>query len=253
MISLGLVFVLILAAYVVLRILLRGKSIAIRQFLLIYAAVLVGGLLIWFGLTGRLHWLFAFIGVALPWAGRLITLIATGRRAMGMFSRLQGAAGAGDPTSKPGATSDFNTPWVHVVLDHDTGDIDGMVVHGTYSGKRLSELERNAVFQLIQEASEDSDTVEVLYAYLDRMHTGWREDMEDPPNAEEPGSTSSAQGAMSAREAREVLGLGPQPSRREIVNAHKRLIQKLHPDRGGSTFLAAKINEAKDFLLKRQR
>ena len=55
---------------------------------------------------------------------------------------------------------------------------------------------------------------------------------------------------MSEVQAREILGLGPDPSRDEIIQAHRRLMQKIHPDRGGSTYLAQQLNEAKRILLK---
>jgi DnaJ homolog subfamily C member 19 len=57
-------------------------------------------------------------------------------------------------------------------------------------------------------------------------------------------------GAMSRGEALEVLGLGSQPTREEVLAAHRRLIQKLHPDRGGSNYLAQQLNEAKERLLE---
>ena len=57
-------------------------------------------------------------------------------------------------------------------------------------------------------------------------------------------------GAMSRAQALEILGLGSQPTREEILAAHRRLIQKLHPDRGGSKFLAQQLNEAKHRLLE---
>jgi len=54
---------------------------------------------------------------------------------------------------------------------------------------------------------------------------------------------------MSREEALKVLGLGPGASQDDIREAHRRLILQNHPDRGGSDYLASKINEAKDVLL----
>ena len=81
----------------------------------------------------------------------------------------------------------------------------------------------------------------VLETYLDRIHEGWRECCSSPPGASSDG--------MSEEKARAVLGVGPDATREEIINAHRRLIQRLHPDRGGSDYLAVQLNTAKDLLL----
>ena len=238
-----------LGAFAGLRILLGPRRLSIRQFFLAYAAVLVGGSMVWLGLTGRLHWLFAFLGAALPWLGRLWTLFVTSRRALGVFGKLRGAAGAAAPSANPGSTSEISTPWVRMVLDHDSGDIDGEVLAGRFAGSLLSALNRDEVFQLLRDVSDDDDTLQVIYAYLDRMHDGWRDDA-GTAGDEDTGTVGSG-GSLTPHEALEVLGLSAAATDKDIISAHRRLIQKLHPDRGGSTFLAARVNEAKDLLLKR--
>jgi len=56
-------------------------------------------------------------------------------------------------------------------------------------------------------------------------------------------------GNMTTVEAREILGVKPDATREEIIKAHKRMMQKVHPDRGGTDYLAAQLNQAKDTLL----
>ncbi len=256
MFRLTLLVLLALGMFVGLRILLAKRSISVRQFFLIYLAAIVGSLLVYLGITGRLHWLFALIGAALPALG-WISRVALGLFMQGVlrppFPGRQQSRGP-TPSSDAGQTSDFSTPWVRVVLDHDTGDIDGEVLQGSFSGARLSQLNLGDVVTVLHSAAADADTVQVLEAYLDRMHEGWRDHAGGgQSNGQGSGRTDrpASGGPMTRAEALDVLGLDDTASEEDIVEAHKRLIQKLHPDRGGSTFLATKINQAKDLLLKR--
>ena len=88
----------------------------------------------------------------------------------------------------------------------------------------------------------------MLQAYLDRVYTDTWQQQAGPQGQQQSASTSSE---MSRDEALQILGLSSDASEAEIIEAHRRLIQKLHPDRGGSAYLAVKINLAKDTLLGR--
>ena len=134
-------------------------------------------------------------------------------------------------------------------LDHDSGEMDGVVREGRFQGRSLSELELAQLLELLAECrAQDQHSAQVLEAWLDREHgDAWRE--QDPGSGADPGAAAPDTGRMTVREAREILGVGESATRDDIVGAHRRLMQRLHPDRGGSTYLAAKVNEAKELLL----
>ena len=150
-------------------------------------------------------------------------------------------AGA-SPGPTPGQTSEAETEFLHMQLDHDTGEMDGTVLQGRYEGRTLRELGLPELLELLDECRADRQSMAVLEAYLDRVHEDWRGHRRAAP----PGRSSDG---MNEEEARAVLGVGPDATREEIVQAHRRLMQRLHPDRGGSDYLAAKLNAAKDLLL----
>ncbi len=131
-------------------------------------------------------------------------------------------------------------------LDHASGEIGGEILQGRYAGRQLSELNPQQLAGLYQDyAANDQESAALLRAYLDRVYgPEWQEIQDDPGPRGRPTG-----GKMSLEEARQVLGLGPDARREDIIAAHRRLMQRLHPDRGGSDYLAAKINQAKDVLL----
>ncbi len=151
-----------------------------------------------------------------------------------------------------GATSRVRSATVEMELDHDTGAMRGMVLAGIHEGRGLDTLNRDELNTLLMDcAANDPDGARLLEAYFDRRFPGWRKDAQMHADPGPRGETRS--GAMTEQEAHEVLGLQPGASGDEIRRAHRTLMKKLHPDQGGSTYLAARVNQAKDILLARHR
>ena len=147
----------------------------------------------------------------------------------------------------PGQTSRVVTEHLEVELDHDTGEIAGCVLKGTFAGRQLEQLTPSEMARLWQDCRfADPQSAQILEVYLDRAHPTWRDDLARTGGEH----TAGPEGRMTREEALEILGLEPGAGEEDIRRAHRDLMMKLHPDRGGSTYLAAKINEAKDVLLK---
>ena len=133
-------------------------------------------------------------------------------------------------------------------LDHDTGRMHGRVLVGSHQGASLDALDRATLMKLLSEIDDDSR--DLLAAYLDRREPDWREHAQRDAGAS---ARPAGGGKMTEEEAYQILGLQPGASTEEISRAHRSLIKKLHPDQGGTTYLAARINEAKDVLLRNHR
>jgi hypothetical protein len=152
----------------------------------------------------------------------------------------------------PGAVSRVRSAMIEMELSHDTGALAGTVLAGTLAGRRLDDLDETALSALHREcAASDPDGVRLLEAYLDRRFPGWREHAERHEDAR-PGRGAKP-AAMTQEEAYQVLGLEPGAGLEQIRAAHRSLMKKLHPDQGGSTYLAARVNQAKDILVNRHR
>ena len=141
----------------------------------------------------------------------------------------------------PGQSSAVETELLRMTLDHDSGDMDGEVLNGDFAGRRLSDLSLSELLALLR-GCRDTESATVLESYLDRYHADtWR--------AAAAGETDFADQAMTREQAYRILGLKPDAGDQEVRQAHRRLMLKNHPDRGGSTYIAAKINQAKEVLL----
>lgn len=185
-------------------------------------------------ITGRMHWLGAVIAALIPIGKfglnaflRVLPFIAQFRRATA------------------GRQSVFTTQHLEVRLDFSSGRLSGKIIHGPYAQKDLSEL-----------SAENFKELETYYQEHDR-HSYYlikafqrRPGQSHSSDQSKTGDDSGFSGSPSRQEALHILGLGDNPTRKEIISAHRKLIQKLHPDRGGNDYLASRINQAKDVLLK---
>lgn len=186
-------------------------------------------------LTGRLNWLIAAVGALLPLIPR------AARFFMGIW-----------PSVKPyfqryqqNKKSTMHSRFIHLQIDMLSGELQGEILEGDFAGQKLKALSLEQLLLLMCECKNlDSESVSLLVAYLDHMHPGWAKD--ERGSYEQPASDS----AMDEKQARDILGVTETADKKEITKAHKRLMQKLHPDRGGSGYLAQQINKARDTLLK---
>jgi hypothetical protein len=146
-----------------------------------------------------------------------------------------------------GQMSRVRSSFLEMELDHDTGAMRGRFVAGRHQGASLETFETSALVGLLGDLDEESRAL--LMAYLDRRDARWREHAQGGATAGQGGAARS--GKMTQEEAYQILGLQPGASTEDIGRAHRALMKKLHPDQGGSTYLAARVNEAKDVLLRR--
>jgi len=157
----------------------------------------------------------------------------------GIFKRTQ---------KTPGQISRVRSAFVEMELDHDSGAMRGSILAGPHEGASLDALDMTTLLGLMLEIDQESRAL--LAAYLDRRDPSWRENAQGGASA---GAGVTRSGKMTEEEAHQILGVKTGASAEEIGRAHRTLMKKLHPDQGGSTYLAAQINEAKEVLLRRHR
>jgi DnaJ domain len=185
-----------------------------------------------------------------PASGRLSALLLPVAMMMPLLVRVRALL---DRYRSPasGQASTVATPFLRMTLDHDTGSMTGTILRGRFSGMRVEELGMADLLALLRECrAEDEEGARLLEAYLDRLHPDWRDELADERAGNSGGSARSTSGDMSVEEAYAILGLSPGADAEAIKEAHRRLMVKLHPDHGGSDYLATKINRARDVLLR---
>ena len=227
----------------ILIILAGGGLMLVRWFLRTPAPDVARALRRWGGLAfiagGIVLFLLGQVALALP-------LLMLG------FASLagRGLPLGGKPSS--GGRSSVRGRLVVMELDHDTGEVDGEVIAGQFHGRWLSALSVEEILVLLGEAErEDAQSASLIAAYLDQAHPDWRE----KAGSGEKGSSARGHGAadMSRAEALDILGLEEGADEKAIKAAYTRLMKRFHPDQGGSTYFATRLNEAKDLLLKRKK
>jgi len=190
------------------------------------------------------------LAVFLGLRGEINVAIPLGAVGLGLLGWLPfGPAGFSARTQKSGGkTSRVRTAYFEMELDHDSGEMRGRIVAGRHQGAALEALDVKTLVEMLNEIDEESRAL--LVAYLDRRDSGWSEHAQGDAATGRPAASS---GKMSEQEAYQILGLEPGASADDIGHAHRSLMKKFHPDQGGSTYLAARINEAKETLLRRHR
>jgi hypothetical protein len=161
------------------------------------------------------------------------------------FGNIGGLFGGG-ATRSPGQASRVRSQFLDMRLDHDSGQLAGRIVAGPHAGRDLAEFDLSGLLAMIP--TLDAESVSLLESYLDRRFPAWRQNAQG--NTAGRQGRAAPSGKMTDEEAYQILGLQPGAGRDEISRAHRTLMKKLHPDQGGSTYLAARVNEAKDTLLR---
>jgi len=202
-----------------------------RAFLWRTAFWLVLGISVTLVATGRMHWLGAGLAVLVPLVKGFFTLGLRALPFLNILSRLK---------TTP---SQFRTRSLLVEVNFASRQMDGEILDGKFAGRRLSELNNTELSELSDALkTDDRESFVLLQAYLLRNGQAGEQHQQD-------NYQSANFSELSAEEAYKILGLEVDASKEDIIKAHKRLMQRLHPDRGGSDYLAAKINAAKDKLV----
>jgi len=225
--------------YTLLQMFRAANPAALARALKIVGGVLALAAAAFIGLKGEL-------AVAIPigvFGAGLLGWSPFGGSRLGHFGGLFGGSRA---QRSAGQASRVRSQFLEMSLDHDSSQLTGRIVAGPYAGHSLDEFSLPQLLALV--ANFDAESVSLLESYLDRRFPAWRQNTQ--------GNTAGGQrrpstgGKMTEEEAYQILGLQPGAGREEISRAHRGLMKKLHPDQGGSTYLAARVNEAKDTLLR---
>ncbi len=231
----------VLVVYLLLQMFRAANPTVLARALKITGGIVALAVAAFVGLRGEL-------AVAIPLgvfgAGLLGWSPFTGQTGLGSFGGIGDIFGA--RTRSSGQRSQVRSQFLDMTLDHDSGELKGMIVAGPYAGRSLDSFELRELTAMI--ADLDAESIPLLESYLDRRFPAWRQNSQGDGAGRQ--GRAPAGGKMTEEEAYQILGLQPGAGRDDISRAHRALMKKLHPDKGGSTYLAARVNEAKDTLLR---
>lgn len=201
--------------------------------------------------SGRMHWIAATGTAVLPFLRRVFTLIRLAPFATRLFQQFGGASpftqafgdyGSADTNQAPNV-SETATDEIRMMLEHSTGKMTGTILTGKFASQSLESLTEAEIVELYNSVSDESKRL--LTAYIQRYHPNLGTQSTD----EEQTGHERSSDTITPERARKILGVTQSATRDEIVEAHRRLMQKNHPDRGGSEYIASEINQAKRVLL----
>lgn len=202
-----------------------------------YIVVGVALFLILLTVTGRASWLGAALGGLLVLAQRLIPLAIKFLPVMSFF---------GNKSFIPSGIPTVKTKYLRIEVDYLSGEIKGKIIAGPHEGYFVKQLSQSQIDELRNYyQTNDRESYDLLLSYLN--YSQQRQAGGSGFQHREAPTTSVSD--MSVSEAQQILGVDQNASKQDIISAHKKLIQKFHPDRGGNDYLAAKINLAKDVLV----
>ena len=237
------IFYLILGLAALAAFLMLGNWLARVPAASIARSARFGGVAVLFGLaallllTGRFHLVT-----------QVMALAGQAMRPRRAFKRAPGFDDVDREAAPRGAGPSITTRYLAMAMDEETGEISGRFTAGPHEGRQLSTLGKADLVAALGAVQDDAESVRLLEAYLDRAFAGWREDHDERAGSRRPGTADT--GGMGEDEAYQILGLEAGADAEAIRAAHRRLMGNIHPDRGGSTYLAAKVNLAKEVLLK---
>lgn len=211
------------------------------------ALIVIGLIFLVMAVTGRAPAVFAILGAVLTQVMRFAPLLL---RFMPSVSK----AYANTVNPNGANSSEVRTRTLKMTLDHSSGVMDGQVLEGELSGRQLQTLSLDELKQLYHHCNQhDPEACRLLLSFISRERAdSWDEDTTQSNDDARHAGAGGGGGApaMDENEALAILGLQQPYIKSDITKAHRSLMGKFHPDKGGNTYLATKLNTARDLLLE---